>query len=99
MSKIADGNPATTPTAIPTTAAWRVLTPVAGDNELDDELDDDLDDERGDVPDVRRSSRSPPPQRPQQRWRPRRPPTPTERRLGRSQFITITPTPRSGCTP
>ena len=40
MSKTTVGNPATTPTAIPTTAACRALAPVARDDELDDERDD-----------------------------------------------------------
>src|SRR5215217_9529986 len=49
MSKTTVGNPATTPTAILTTATCRVLAHVAGDDELDDELDD----VRGDVPGAR----------------------------------------------
>src|SRR5215213_2087503 len=95
MSKTTDGNLATTPTALPTTAAWRVLAPVAGDDELDDELDD----ERGDVPGVRWSSRPGSPRRSPQRWLPRRPLSSRGTRLARSQFIITTPTPRSGCGP
>src|ERR687896_1150485 len=95
MSKIADGNPATTPTAIPTSAAWRVLAPVTRDDERDGELHD----ERGDVPGARWSSRLRPPQQSPQRWLPRRPPPSTGTRLARSQFITTTPTPRSRCAP